>query len=152
MKHKFFFYGTLSHEIEGKVTGSVHQKLTHVGSGYVVGRLFAIPHSEGYYPVFVEDVNGYKIFGNVYEAKSDFNSSDLDTLDEYEEFHVEDLATSEYLRKVASITLAEGDTVDADIYLYNQPLPLTVTEIPCGRFDTFLKERRAEAFGGGLSI
>jgi len=146
MSH-FFFYGTLSPEIAGEVAQTVHQKLTHVGAGYVMGRLFAIAHSEVYYPAFVQDADGYKVYGNVYEANPDFTKIDLDTLDEYEEYYLKDLEKSEYLRKSIAVTLTEGEMFDANAYLYNQPLPLTAIEIQSGSFTTFLKEGGFKAFG-----
>jgi hypothetical protein len=151
MRQKFFFYGTLGHEMVGETARSVHQKLAHVGSGYVIGKLFTIAHSEGYYPAFVQDVDGYEVTGNVYEANPDFTKIDLDALDEYEEYHPKDLGKSEYLRKVVAVNLSENETVDANIYLYNQALPPTTVEIPSGSFATFIKEGDFKAFGTNQS-
>ena len=149
MRYKFFFYGTLSHEMSNPVATTVHRKLSAGRPASVQGRLYAIPHSDGYYPALLEDADGYPVYGNLYEANQDFTYADLDLLDEYEEFYPDDLRSSEYLRQSIPVTLAQGKGVDADVYLYNASLPPEAIEITSGCFAAFMDEHGFRAFGDG---
>ena len=148
MKYKFFFYGTLSHEMSNPVAMTVHRKLSAGKPASVQGRLYAIAHSDGYYPALLADVDGYAVIGNLYEANEDFTYADIELLDEYEEFYPDDLESSEYLRQRIPVTVGGGKSVDAVAYLYNAPLPSDAIEIKGGCFATFMRDRGFQVFGG----
>lgn len=148
MRYKFFFYGTLSHEMSNPVATTVHRKLNAGKPAFVHGRLYAIPHCDGYYPALLATADGYAIKGNLYEANQDFTYADLDLLDEYEEFYPDDLESSEYLRQRIPVVLSGGKSVDADAYLYNASLPSDAIEITGGCFATFMGDHGFQVFGG----
>jgi gamma-glutamylcyclotransferase (GGCT)/AIG2-like uncharacterized protein YtfP len=150
MRYRLFFYGTLSHEMSNPIATSVHRKLSAGQPAFVLGRLYAIPHSDGYYPALLADVDGYPIHGNLYEARKDFTRADLDLLDEYEEFYPDDWQSSEYLRQRLPVALEGGEAVNADAYLYNAALPPTAVEITGGCFATFMRECGFQVFGGDI--
>lgn len=149
MKYKFFFYGTLSHEMANPVSKTIHRKLKGGEAAHVIGRLFAIPHSEGYYPALVLGDTGYRVSGYLYEANKDFSFKDLEMLDEYEEFYPDDVDGSEYVRRAVWVTLGHSYGVTCDAYVYNGELPADADEIPSGEFASFMKEHGFQAFGDG---
>lgn len=147
-EHKFFFYDTLSHQAPNSVAASLHQKLNFIQPASAMGRLYAIPHRDGYYPALLADAAGYPVQGNLYVASKAFTQANLNLLDRYEEFHPDDWESSEYLRQRLNIAVGGRKTVDADVYLYNAALPPEAIEIQGGCFVTFIREHGLRVFSG----
>jgi pyruvate carboxylase len=138
MEKRFFFYGTLSHEVVNDVTMSLHNKLQFEGKGFVVGRLFALVHESAYYPAFVLDESGYRVYGNIYSTKENFSDTDLKILDEYEEFYPENVVRSEYIRQKVLINTGK-EKLPVDVYSYNKTIPIDAVEVTYGDFIKFVR-------------
>lgn len=119
--------------MENNITSALHEKLQFVARTFVIGRLFAIPYNQTYYPALILDEHGYRVYGNVYVAKDNFSDDDLKILDEYEEYYPQNLAKSEYIRQVIQVNTGE-DRVEAVAYLYNQDIPTNAIEMLDGNF------------------
>lgn len=108
-----FVYGSLR-----KVASTIHPYLMHdaeyVGNGYMQGRLYEIKG----YPGAVETANAHeRVLGEVYLILA--GPVLLERLDAYEECNAAFTQPHEYVRKVVPVTLHDGSSVMAWVYVFN---------------------------------
>ena len=148
MKKRFFFYGTLTHAHDNPVTRAVLPLLGPARRGWVRGRLHAVRHGEGWYPVLTP-ARASRVFGYVYDSGPRFTRAALRLLDAYENCDARRPARSEYLRRAMIVHVPGHGTVRADAYLFNRPLHPGLCPIPGGDFAAFIAARGRSALGSG---
>ncbi len=117
MKRYLFIYGTLLPEYApGEIAGTVN-RLSCLGEASVPGRLYDL----GEYPGAVLDPSAKtKIFGRVYELPDEADT--LRALDSHEEFYPNDLGKSLFVRKRATVTLNNSESLPCWVYVYNRDI------------------------------
>lgn len=156
MKKRFFFYGTLTHAHDNPVTRAVLPLLGPARRGWVRGRLHAVRHGEGWYPVLTPASAGGlsgpasgRVFGYVYDSGPRFTRATLRLLDAYENCDPRRPARSEYRRRTVTVHVPGQGIVRADAYLFNRPLHPGLCPIPGGDFAAFIAARGLSALGSG---
>lgn len=152
MRKRFFFYGTLTHAHDNPVTRAVLPLLGPARRGWVRGRLHAVRHGEGWYPVLTPAPAGRgfgRVSGYVYDSGPGFTRAALRLLDAYENCDPRRPARSEYLRRTMIVHIPGQGTVRADVYLFNRPLHAGLRAIPGGDFTAFIAARHLPALGSG---
>lgn len=142
---RFFFYGTLIPGSGNRVAESLRDTLAPVGPGTARGRLYVVADGRGPYPALLPGRGS--AHGTLYETLPGFSRGDLARMDAYEEYDPRGRAVSLYHRRKVVIRRADGQTVDAHAYIYNQPLPRSARIIADGDFRGWLAHRGAAAFG-----
>jgi gamma-glutamylcyclotransferase (GGCT)/AIG2-like uncharacterized protein YtfP len=123
-----FVYGTLRPGLAPPVIADVVDALRIVGPASVPGRLYDL----GPYPGCVlVDGEETLVHGVLLELP---NKSLLAQLDDYECYAAHDAAGSLFLRTTCQATMADGQCVDAWIYVYNRRLG-GARLITSGRYD-----------------
>lgn len=138
----FFFYGTLLDGSDNPVARDIHSLLEPVGPAQVAGELHAIPDPQGWFPAMVP--GGGQAHGKLYRTRAHFTDADLARMDAYEDFDPADPAGSLYVRE--PVPLIGGG--DAQVYLWNRPLPDGSLPIPGGDFRAWLNRQGFEQFRG----
>jgi gamma-glutamylcyclotransferase (GGCT)/AIG2-like uncharacterized protein YtfP len=113
----FFFYGTLwTGTASPRMNALVRRHCRPLGSAFFHGRLYDL----GAYPAAVRGDDGAdRVMGMLYELRHPERW--LAELDRYESFDPNDTASSEYVRVLIPVVRnADGQTVDAWVYLYNR--------------------------------
>ncbi|MCW1383073.1 gamma-glutamylcyclotransferase [Novosphingobium sp. KCTC 2891] len=141
---RLFFYGTLTHEHDNPVTRRVLPLLRCIGRASVAGRLHAVPHGAGWYPVLTAGRG--RVHGWIYEAGSAFDAAALRLLDAYESADARRPGRSDYIRETAQAT-AGRRRMPVQLYRYRRPIHPGLKPVPGGDFSTFLALRRWRAFG-----
>jgi len=114
MSDFLFTYGTLRPEHAPDEIKSVVAKLTPYGEGSIPGVLFDL----GEYPGAVFDnSSGAKVFGTVFRLPDEGNL--LRELDHYEGFDPASPSTSLFIRKLHSVELTTGESIECWVYEYN---------------------------------
>lgn len=114
MSDYLFIYGTLSPDIAPNEILRTVRKLKFVGRGFVYGKLYDL----GEYPgAKLSRRVRSKIRGFVYQLPS--NKRVIKSLDAYEDFNPDKPEKSLYLRKLAPVTLDNGETIETWVYEYN---------------------------------
>jgi len=142
----FFFYGTLLAGSDNPAARAVHAHLHAIGSASVAGRLWAIPDAAGWYPALVAEPG--QVHGVLYSVMDGFGPEDLAQLDEWEDFRPDRPAASLYLREAMLAIDAHGVSVMAQVYRFNQPLPMGALAIPQGDFQAWLDASGHPAYAG----
>ena len=138
----FFFYGTLLDGSDNPVARDIHALLEPVGPAQVAGDLHAIPDAQGWFPALLP---GHGLAsGKVYRPRPHFSPADLSRMDAYEDYDPAHLAGSLYLRK--TLPLVNGG--QAQVYVWNRPLPHGSQPIPHGDFRRWLNEQGFAQFRG----
>ena len=115
MSQRLFVYGTLLASEAPKEIASIVKRFRRLGSAHVRGRLYDF----GEYPGAVLDPSSRTIIhGELVVLPSDERI--LQELDRYEEFDPSDPKGSLFVRKKARIQMANGDTREGWIYVYNK--------------------------------
>lgn len=143
---RFFFYGTLIAGSGNAVAKAVHLHLRDLGSATVRGRLYAIHDPQGWYPALLPGER--EVVGRLYEAAEGFGPRTLAELDGWEDCDPADPVGSLYARMSVDVIAADGSSVEAHAYRYNQPLPDGAVEIASGDFADFLSAGGHRAFCG----
>jgi gamma-glutamylcyclotransferase (GGCT)/AIG2-like uncharacterized protein YtfP len=114
MSRYLFAYGTLQPGCAPPQMAAVVAKMRAEGEGFIRGRLYDL----GGYPGAVPDENAPgKIIGTVMELPGE--PEILQKLDAYEECDPKSPQTSEYVRELREVELAEGGTLTCWFYRYN---------------------------------
>ena len=130
-----FVYGTLR---PGHAPASVAAQVgrcAQLGPGCTPGRLYDLRNYPG---AIVDDAGGGRIYGDVLELT---DASMLRRLDAYEGHDPSDPANSLFLRTQCDVTLDDGRTVRAWVYVYNRDVAGAPT-VPGGRYDPTPAMRR----------
>jgi gamma-glutamylcyclotransferase (GGCT)/AIG2-like uncharacterized protein YtfP len=142
-----FLYGTLMEGRGNSIAERLHARLYPGLPAYATGHLYAIRDPEGWYPAFVPDPAGVKVVGMVHETTSDFDAACLAVLDAYEDYDPACPEQSLFIRQLISVCLREaGQWVEAQAYVWAQPVAVNQIEIADGDFRGFLRERGETAF------
>lgn len=113
----FFTYGSLLSEFENPVHDLLKKYARFLGKATFRGKLFMID----WYPGVVESENPDDIvYGEVYEIKN--QEPLLYQLDRYEGCSQNDPEPHEFERIEKTVTLLNGKTLTAWIYIYTQPV------------------------------
>ena len=110
------------------------------------GALWAIPDPAGWYPA-LETGRG-EVHGVLYTATFEFGAADLAGLDDWEDYCADQAARSLYVREEMVVTDANGTSVAAQGYRFNQPLPDGAVAIPEGDFPAWLNAHGYAAYAG----
>ncbi|MDP9055923.1 MAG: gamma-glutamylcyclotransferase [Pseudomonadota bacterium] len=143
--HNIFFYGTLIAGNANAAAQAVHARLRMVGQASVIGALWAIPDTAGWYPALVAGHG--RVHGVLYAAADGFGPEDLARLDAWEEYHPDNPADSLYLRIEAQAVDVAGVSLAAQLYRFNQPLPDGALAIVDGDFPSWLTTQGYTAYG-----
>ena len=123
-----FVYGTLMRRVRHPMAALLAAQAEFVGEARYRGRLYLVAHYPGVVPsVSADDV----VFGDVYALRHP--SRLLPRLDVYEGCAPSSPKPVRYLRKLQSVELDGGRTIDALVYLYNHPVT-GLKRIRNGRF------------------
>ena len=127
-----FVYGTLMSAASGPLGSDMRARLAResssAGAATCPGRLFDL----GRYPGLVAAVAGDdRVHGEVLRLADP--AATLPWLDEYEGIGVCATTPPEYERRIATVTLAAGDTLSAWIYAYLLPVD-GMRQLPAGRW------------------
>ena len=135
MNRFIFFYGTLMTPFNRPGRRLIDSQLMFKGRGSIAAALFDL----GIYPAAVPAGHGdARVRGEAYEMTDP--AAVLDVLDEIEGVVPTAPDTSLYTRRVTSVTLDEGSTIEAWAYFYNAPLG-RAERIPSGDYLEYLKAR-----------
>jgi len=119
MSEQLFVYGTLHPDQAPDEIVEIVRRLEPIGSGSIRARFHTFPD----YPAIKLDPKARKrIDGNVFRIP---NKRTLKELDEYEEYYPAALDKSLFKRELVKVQLVGGASIDAWVYEYNRPFPLT---------------------------
>ena len=117
MSQHLFVYGTLRPSEAPEEIASIVKRFRRLGSAYVRGRLYDL----GEFPGAVLDPSSRTmIHGELVALPSDERI--LAALDRYEEFKPLAPKKSLFIRKKAQVLMANGNSCEGWIYVYNRPL------------------------------
>lgn len=128
-----FFYGTLMTGFDRRRRAGIDDRLRFEGRGWIPATLFDL----GIYPAAVPSPEG-RVWGETYRAQE--TETVLKALDSIEGFRPDDPDRSLYIRTETGVTLADGRTEMAWVYLYNAPLG-GAQVIPSGDYLEHIKVR-----------
>ncbi len=126
-----FVYGTLQQDLDNEMSKFLSQYSEVVSKGFILGKLYKISWFPG---AISSDVTSEHVYGTVYKLKH--ISETFKVLDDYEGFDVEQPNESLFKRKITTVFLENGNSIDAWVYLYNGSVT-DVTHIISGDFLTF---------------
>jgi len=130
-----FFYGTLMTPFNRPGRRRIDSHLVFKGNGRMTAALFDL----GIYPAAVPaGGDNARVRGEVHQMTD--APAVLAVLDEVEGYSSADPDTSLYTRLVTSVTLDDGNVVDAWAYFYNGPLG-RAERIASGDYLEYLKAR-----------
>lgn len=136
MKREYIFvYGTLRSDCGGKLAHWLSRHWGFVGMGFFQGTLFEVNQYPGAVPC-VETQN--RVLGEVYRLYD--QEPVLARLDDYEECSERFSVPHEYKRVKAEINFAEGDAVQAWVYVYNLPVD-RLEQIHSGDYARYLLDK-----------
>lgn len=142
----FFFYGTLIAGNSNPAACRVHARLVPRGAAVARGRLYAIADPAGWYPALVAGDGA--VCGQLYAAGPGFSTDDLTALDAFETCFPDLPELSDYLREVRPVTDAGGTVHEAQVYLWNRPVPPGAPLVGDGDFARWLAAQGLPAFRG----
>lgn len=111
-----FFYGTLMTPFNRPGRQRVTPQLSFIGRGTIRAALFDL----GIYPAAIPTHDGSTVAGEVYEILDP--TVVLAALDEIEGYRVSEPERSLYTRVLTTVTIDDGQSVEAWSYFYNAPL------------------------------
>jgi len=115
MSQHLFVYGTLLQSEAPREIASIVKRFRSLGSAYVRGRLYDF----GEFPGAVLDPSSRTIIhGELVALPADGRI--LQELDRYEEFDPSDPKKSLFVRKKATVQMANGSSREGWIYVYNK--------------------------------
>ena len=112
-----FIYGTLHPNRAPAEIADAARTLKPIGRGTILGKLYDL----GEYPGVVLDGATCEIISGEVFAIPDAET--LAQLDRYEDYRLDDLANSLFLRVQTAVTLDTGLTEVCWVYVYNRELP-----------------------------
>ncbi|MEW6642479.1 MAG: gamma-glutamylcyclotransferase family protein [Pseudomonadota bacterium] len=132
MTAHLFVYGTLMRRVRHPMAALLAAQAEFVGEGRYAGRLYRVAHYPGVVPSQrPDDV----VFGDVYRLRHPARL--LRRLDVYEGATSQSRKPVQYVRALQTVTLADGGTLEAFVYLYNRPVA-RLSRIRHGRFSPVL--------------
>ncbi|GEM_PF-60827 len=112
-----FVYGTLQTAANNEMSRFLIQHSEVVGKGFICGKLYKI----SWFPGVVESPDQKdKVYGTVFKLRS--ASKVFETLDEYEGFYQNNIASSLFKRVQAEVFLENSTALTTWMYLYNQKI------------------------------
>jgi gamma-glutamylcyclotransferase (GGCT)/AIG2-like uncharacterized protein YtfP len=133
-----FVYGTLRRALGAPVHAPLARDGRNLGEGRFQGLLFEV---DGYPGAIDSPSSQHVVLGEVYASTAMRRL--LAALDGYEECSPAFPPPHEYVRRRRAITLADGDRVEAWIYLYNHD-PAGLHRVASGDYLQFRRERHAQ--------
>jgi gamma-glutamylcyclotransferase (GGCT)/AIG2-like uncharacterized protein YtfP len=115
MKEYLFTYGTLSPEFAPLEIAEAVGRLKFVNDGFIRGWLYDLGDFPG---AVLDEKSPNYVFGQVFQLPDD--KLVLNQLDEYEEFDLNNIKGSLFVRKKATVTTANQRKIECWIYVYNQ--------------------------------
>jgi gamma-glutamylcyclotransferase (GGCT)/AIG2-like uncharacterized protein YtfP len=133
-----FFYGTLLNGFRHAGLARLERSLAFVGRGVIEASLFDL----GPYPGAIR-CTGSSVWGEIYQMLD--VPLVLDTLDDFEDYRVDDPGASLYIRVEVAATMIDPTSVVAWAYFYNRSVDNAVL-IPSGDYRQYLAQhpRRAK--------
>lgn len=127
-----FVYGSLRRSPNGCLHRLLQANCDFVDKAHIPGRLFCL----GDYPCAIFDYFGPDdlIHGEVYRLRQP--NLTLHVLDDYEECLPQHPQPHEYRRLLKSITLNQGEMIEAWLYAYNRSID-GLTRINCGDYQPY---------------
>jgi gamma-glutamylcyclotransferase (GGCT)/AIG2-like uncharacterized protein YtfP len=116
MGEYLFVYGTLRFDLASVETRSLLAGVKRISAATVRGKLYDL----GEYPGLILEEGGALISGEMLELGA--AKTQLRALDAYEEFAENAVSQSLFVRTKCRAVLADGQSVEAWIYVYNQSL------------------------------
>ena len=110
-----FVYGTLQPDYAPSAIAHVVARLNVVGKGSVNGVLYDLG---GYPGAILDPASTQTIYGVIFQLSED--PLVLRELDAYEDFDPGSPESSQFIRILHPVVLAEGSTLDCWIYVYNR--------------------------------
>ncbi|MGO4711489.1 gamma-glutamylcyclotransferase family protein [Bradyrhizobium sp. 2TAF24] len=123
-----FVYGTLMRRARHPMAALLAAHADFVDEGQYAGRLYRVAHYPGVVP---SERPGEVVFGDIYRLRHPERL--LRRLDVYEQAAFQSRRPVQYVRALQPVTLRDGATLDAFVYLYNRPVA-GLTRIRRGRF------------------
>ncbi|WP_446812089.1 gamma-glutamylcyclotransferase family protein [Methylomonas sp. 2BW1-5-20] len=127
-----FVYGTLRRDLHDKIRHPFLDACDYLGDGFMHGELYEIDA----YPGAIAGGMGL-IKGELYVMQNPERT--FSALDNYEECAAHFPQPHEYVRRELPISLPDGQTVSAWVYLYNRPAD-GLTRIHEGDYLNYLQE------------
>ena len=109
-----FVYGTLRRTCATGAHNTYLSGATFINDAKIQARLFRV----SYYPAIALSTQDEWVVGEVYRLT---NEAQLQTLDDYEECAVPARSGQEYRRELTQVTLSNGETLLAWVYVFNRP-------------------------------
>lgn len=128
MSERLFVYGTLMRGSQHQMARELAARTTYLGGARYNGRLYRVTHYPG---VIASTAADEWVFGDIYTMP---DPDLLTALDRYEGCGPDDAEPTQYLRLLQDVTLSDGATVKAWVYVYNLPVE-TLEWISSGRFE-----------------
>lgn len=110
-----FVYGTLRRACAHPMHTVLAADSRYVGIAHYQGKLYRVSHYPGVVP---SDNPAQQVVGEVYQLLKPLQT--LAELDRYEECSADFPAPCEYRRELQLVTLENGDSVSAWVYVYNR--------------------------------
>jgi gamma-glutamylcyclotransferase (GGCT)/AIG2-like uncharacterized protein YtfP len=123
-----FVYGTLLRRARHPMAAMLAARADFIGEGRYRGRLYRVAHYPGVVP---SDAADDVVFGDVYALRHPARL--WPRLDAYEGCGPQAPRPPQYRRTLQTIAIADGQTLDAFVYLYNRPMA-RLRRIRSGRF------------------
>ena len=125
---RLFVYGTLMRSFDHPMAQLLSRSADYLGSATCRGRLYLIKHYPG---LVLSDQPSDTVFGEVYRLRA--RDELLGEFDMYEACGPGFPEPTEYVRRMLSVTLADGAASEAWTYVYNWPVT-GLPRIASGRF------------------
>src|SRR6201986_699939 len=128
MSSNLFVYGTLMRGYEHPMARLLSANADYLGEATCRGRLYRVKHYPG---LVLSDVAGEIVHGELYRLR--YVDAMLREFDMYEACGEGFPEPTQYLRKMLTVTLADGSVSEAWTYIYNWPVA-SLVRIESGRF------------------
>lgn len=125
---RLFVYGTLMRSFDHPMAKLLSANADFLGEASCRGRLYLVRHYPG---LVLSDDPGDIVHGELFALRA--RDELLGAFDMYEACGEGFEPPTEYVRKIMSVTLADGSVSDAWTYLYNWPVA-RLPQIASGRF------------------
>ena len=117
MTDHLFVFGTLLSGYDHPMARLLADSGDLIGEASCQGRLYRVSHYPG---MIASDAAADRVFGELYRLRRPGET--LRVLDDYERCGEKDVEPFEFLRKMATVILADGTTQAAWTYYYNRPV------------------------------
>ena len=125
---RLFVYGTLMRDFDHPMAQLLSRSADFIGEARCQGRLYLVKHYPG---LLLSDDAADIVFGELYRLRAVEDL--LREFDMYEACGEGFPEPTQYVRRMLSVTLADGTVSDAWTYIYNWPVE-ALARIESGRF------------------